>query len=166
MDQTLSDIGHPAAISGVWSMCWLAKSYLQMARWLEPRSILRKDRLRVFQMPRHKRRLKLARWDVRGGSGVIVKAGEIGEQLHQLGAGLGGNGFKRLGACEEALRRGAFGQDDLVLIKQDVEILDVFHAFINLDAWQSCELDGGYESFAGAEHALGNAGAYEHTMLA
>lgn len=112
-------------------------------------------------MPRHKRRLKPARRDVRGGSGFIVRAGEIGEQLHQLGAGLGGNGFKRFGACEEALSRGAFGPDNLVLIKQDVEILDFLHALINVDAWQSCELDGGYESFAGAKHALGNAGAYD-----
>ena len=53
-----------------------------------------------------------------------------------------------------------------MLIKQNVEILDVFHAFIYVDARQSCELDSRYESFAGAEHPLGNAGAHEHTVLA
>ena len=84
-------------------MCCTAKSYLQTARGLQLRSILRKHRLRVFQMPRYECSLKLGRWDVRGGSGFVVKAGEIGEQLHQLGAGLGGHGFKRFGACKKAL---------------------------------------------------------------
>ena len=103
--------------------------------------------------------------DRAGGAGGEARGDDLGEQGGDFRAGLGGDGFERFGAGEQAFGRGAVGSDDLVIIEQEVEIFDPVGVPSDVDAGQGQQLVGGDQHLGAVEQAQGHGAAHEDAVL-